>query len=53
MEFWAFFDISDKPIKIETILAPQNDHLDLLFMKDIYVGSQKMARNGLKMVIYE
>ena len=46
------FDISDKPIKIQTLSAPQNDHLNLLFMKDIYVGAHKMARNGLKIVIY-
>ena len=53
MEFWAFFDINDKPIKIQTLLASQNDGLNLLFMKDSYVGAQKMARNGLKIVIYE
>ena len=53
MEFWAFFDVSDKPIKIQTLSAPQNDSLNLLFMKDIYVGAQKMARNGLNIVIYE
>ena len=53
MEFWLFFDISDKPIKIQTLSAPQNDRLNLLFMKDIYVGAQKMARNGLNIVIYE
>ena len=48
MEFWAFFDISDKPIKIPTLSAPQNDSLNLLFMKDVYVGAKKMARNCLK-----
>ena len=53
MEFWAFFDISDKPIKIQTLSAPQNDQMNLLFMKYIYVGAPKMARNGLKIVIYE
>ena len=53
MEFWAFFDISDKPIKIQTLSTPQNDRLNLLFMKDFYVGAQKMAINGLKIVIYE
>ena len=53
MEFWAFFDIGDKPIKIQTLLAPQNDCLNLLFMKDIYVEAPKMARNGLNIVIYE
>ena len=53
MEFWAFFDISDKPIKIQTLSAPQNDRLNLLFMKDMYVRAQKMVKNGLKIVIYE
>ena len=53
MEFLAFFDISDKPIKIQTLSAPQNDRLNLFFMKDIYVGAQEMARNGLQIVIYE
>ena len=53
MEFSVFFDISDKPIKIQTLSAPQNDRLHLLFMKDTYVGAQKMTRNGLKIVIYE
>ena len=53
MEFWAFFDISDKPIEIKTFSAPKNDRLNLLFMKDIYVGAPKTARNSLKIVIYE
>ena len=53
MEFWAFFDISDKLIKVQTILAPRNDGLNLLFMKDVYVGAQEMAGNGLEIVIYE
>ena len=53
MEFWALFDISDKPIKIQTLSAAQNDRLNLLFMKDIHVGAQKIARNGLQIVIYE
>ena len=53
MEFWAFFDIIDKPIKTQTLSVPQNDHLNLLFMKDIYVGAQKLARNGLIIVVYE
>ena len=53
MEFWAFFDISDKLIKIQTLSAPQNDCLNVLSMKDIYVEVQKMARNGLEIVIYE
>ena len=53
MEFLAFFDISDKPIKIQTLSAPQNDRLNLLFIKDMYVGAKKMAKNSLKIVICE
>ena len=48
MEFWAFFDISDKPIKIQTLSTPQNDRLDLLFMKDVYVGAKKWPEMVLK-----
>ena len=44
MEFWAFFDISDKPIKIPTLSAPQNDSLNLLFIKDVYLGAKKTFR---------
>ena len=53
MEFWAFFDISDKPIKIQTLSAPQNDRLNLSFVKDTYDNTKKMVKNGLKIVIYE
>ena len=48
-----FSDIGDKPIKIQTLSATQNDRLNLFFMKGIYGGAQKMARNGLKIIIYE
>ena len=48
-----FFGISDKPIKIQTLSAPQNDRLNLLFMEDIHVDGEKMARKGRKIVIYE
>ena len=34
-------------------LAPQNDRLNLSFMKDIYVVAKKMARNVQKMAIFE
>ena len=36
------------PIKIYTHLAPQNDRLNLSFVKDIYVVAKKMARNDQK-----
>jgi hypothetical protein len=41
------------PIKIYTHLAPQNDRLNLCFVKDIYVVAKKMARNDQKMAIFE
>ena len=32
--------------------APQNDHLNLSFVKDIYVDGGKLARNGCKTAIF-
>ena len=52
-ELFVFCLITFEPIEVQTLSAPQNDRLNLLFMKDIYVGVHKMARNGLKIVIYE
>ena len=46
-----FCVITFKPIKIQTCLAPQNDRLNLSFVKDIYVDGVKLARNGLKTTI--
>ena len=40
-------------MEIQTHSAPQNDRLNLSFVKGIYVGGGKMARIGRKMVIYE
>ena len=37
-----------KQIKIQTCLAPQNDHLNLSFVKDENTVGEKMARNGPK-----
>ena len=33
--------------------SPQNDRLNLSFVKDMYVDGKKLARNGRKTVIYE
>jgi hypothetical protein len=38
--------------EIQTCLAPQNDCLNLSFVKEIHVVGIKMARSGLKMAIY-
>ena len=40
-------------INMQTRKAPQNDQLILSFVKDTYVVSKKMTRNGLKMDIYD
>ena len=47
------FCVTFGPIKIKTCLAPQNDRLDLSFVKDTYVVVEKMARNGRKTAIYQ
>ena len=53
MEKYAFCVITFWPIEIQTHSAPQNDRLNLSFVKDIYDNAEKMARKGRKMVIYE
>ena len=35
-------------IEVQTRSAPQNDCLNLSFVKDIYVNGRKLARNGRK-----
>ena len=40
-----------EPIKMYNCLTPQNDRLNLSFVKDTYVVGKKMARNGRKMAI--
>ena len=37
--------ITFEPIKIQTCLAPQNDRLNLSFVKDEHTNGKKMARN--------
>ena len=48
MEIFAFCVIIHEPIKIQTCLAPQNDPLNFVFIKDTYVDSEKVARNSNK-----
>ena len=48
-----FFAITFEPIKIQKCSAPQNDRLNLSFVKDTYVNAKKMARKVGQMVIYE
>ena len=47
--FAAFEAITFEPIKIQTPLAPQNDPLNLSFVKDDDIVGKKMARNAPKM----
>jgi hypothetical protein len=49
MEILMFYAITFEPIKIQKCSAPQNDRLNLSFVKD----AKKMARKIAKMVIYE
>ena len=51
--FFAFCVITVVPIMIQTRSAPQNDCLNLSFVKEFHVICTKMARIGLKMVIYQ
>ena len=56
LQFWALFMfcvISVVPIMIQTCSAPQNDRLNLRFVKDFHIVGTKMARNGPKMAIYQ
>ena len=48
MEIFALCVIMFEPIKIQTPLAPQNDRLNLSFVKDENTVGEKMARNGPK-----
>ena len=49
--FLAFCVRTIEPIKFQTHLGPQNDRLNLSFVKYIYVLGKNFARNGRKMVI--
>ena len=51
MEIFAICVITFNPIGIQTYLAPQNDCLNLSFVKDIHVVGEKMTRSGFKMAI--
>ena len=48
-----YYAIAFDPIEIQTHQAPQIDHLNLSFLKDINVVDKKMARKGYKMAIFE
>ena len=41
------------PIKIQTCLAPHNDHQHLLFVKDTNVDAKKMTTKGQIMAFFK
>ena len=45
MEIFVFCVITFESIKIQTHSAPQNDRLNLIFVKDEHTVGGKMARN--------
>ena len=50
---FAFCVTTFEPIEAQTHSAPQNDRLNLSFVKDTYVVGKKVTRNGGKMSIFE
>ena len=48
---FAFYVITSEPIEVQTRSAPQNDRLNLSFVKYTKVAVKKMARNGRKTAI--
>ena len=53
MEILTFYAITFEPIKTQKPSQPQNDRLNISFVKYTYVYAKKMARKGGKMMIYE
>ena len=48
LSFLGFCVIKSVLIKIKTHKAPQNDRLNLSFVKDVHIVGEKMARSGCK-----
>ena len=53
MEIFLFCVITFEQFKIQTCSAPQNDHMNLSFVKDIKVAGKKTARNSHKTDFYQ
>ena len=51
LSFLGFCVIKFVPIKIKTHKAPQNDRLNLSFVKDVHIIGEKMARSGCKTAV--
>ena len=47
----TFCAITLEPIEVQTHSAPQNDRLNLSFVKDIYADGGNLAWNGCKTAI--
>ena len=52
-EILTLYATTFEPIKIQKRSAPQNDRLNISFVKDAYVNAKKMGRKVGKLVIYE
>ena len=50
---WYYYVIGLDPFWIYKDYAPQNDSLNLTFVRDLYVVGKIKARNGHKMAMYE
>ena len=48
----AFCVITFEPIMIKTCIAPQNDHLNFSFVKDIYVVQEMVVKQTLRAVAH-
>ena len=53
LAFIAFCVITVVPIMIQTCSGPQNDRLNLSFVKDFLIGGTKMTRIGHNLAIYQ
>ena len=53
MEIFAFCVTTFEPILGKTCQVPQNDRQSPSFVKDKHTYGEKMARQGLKKVIYK
>ena len=52
-EILTLYAITFEQIKIQKRSTPQNECLNLSFVKNIYVVGKKMTRNGRKIDIFE
>ena len=51
MIFIMFYVVAFEPIRFLTCQTTQNDHLNLISVKDIHALCGKMTRNGSKIVV--